>query len=354
MLLPPAIRELPRPAIDLIVAAEEAGGTVVVFDPNDKIMWANQGQRVLMPCSDYGPDETFESFFWKLFESGSYGNKQAGKDPKRWLASTIAARKSSITLDFVNTYPWGRMLGSHLRLDDGTSVQVRLNIATSGIGRFFPDHDGGLGVMWALRVRNDMNNLQAALDGLAIAVGLVDRSARLIHRNSSLADAVTTHDGLTLDDDGILMATDACDNIVLGQAIESVATGIVPSILMPLRRGSAPPVVMAVSTGNVPGTAVVAVSRFDEDHASLALSLRQALGITPAEAEIIARVGTGHSVTEIAASRGVSEGTAYNQIKSARAALKRSRFAADGLAGIASLVTKIAAISRPGKHRKPL
>lgn len=347
MPFPTPVAELPSPAIELVRATEDAGGAVLVFDPSDHIIWANAAQRALMPCCGYEADDTYESFFWGALKSGRNGNKAARDDPHAWLAQAIAARQCSPNLNFVNVYPWGRMIVSHLRLEDGRSIQSRIDYTASGVARFFPDFDGGVGVLWALKMQQRMRSLQNALDALSVSVGLVDGNGRLFHRNASLDDLLMADDGLRLDEKGILAATDECDGIVLTQALENVAAGTLSHLFVPLRRRNAPPLMMAVSRGDVEGTAVIAISRFGEDQAELAGAIRQALGITPAEAEVIAGIGSGRSVSEIAASRGVTEDTAYKQIKSVRAAMRRSRFGASDLAGIASLVTKIAAISLP-------
>lgn len=349
MSIPSAVAEMPSPAIDLVRATDKAGGTVVVFDAQDHILWANDGQRALMPSGNYGREETYESLFWKLLKSGHVGNKAAFVDPQSWLKNAIAARHYSSNLNFVNLYPWGRMIVSLLRLEDGRSIQSRIDYKASGIARFFPDFDGGVGVLWALKMQERMRSLQTALDSLSVAVGLVDGCGRLMHRNASLGDLLAARDGLEVNEAGMVTATDQCDGIVLVQAFDNVARGAIAQQFVPLRRRRGVPLIMAVSRGDTDGTAVITLSCFGEDQAELASIVRQALNITPAEAEVISGIGTGMSVSDIAAVRGVTEDTAYKQIKSARAAMKRSQFAANDLAGVASLVTKIAAIAAPYK-----
>ncbi|WP_298372576.1 hypothetical protein [Azospirillum sp.] len=339
---------LARPASDLIQAANNAGGAVLVYSKNDEIVWANDAQRALMPCSDY-VDETYSSIFWKVFEAGFSGAKLAKDDPVSWLEGAIVSRNNSQNLDFINEYFWGRMLVSHIRLDDGVSVQARIDLKKSGLENYFRGETAGLGIMWALQMQRDITNLQSALDGLAIAVGLVDGDGRILHKNTSFSDMLSACDGLYQSEDNIILAVDVCDDMVVKQSIKNVTGGLLDSSFAPLRRATAPPLVMAVTAGDVPGTAVLAVSRFGEDHESLVAGIRQALGITPAEAAVIAGIGVGQSVAEIAVARNVTEKTTRNQVQSLRRALEGSRFAVGDLAGIASLVTKIAAITRPIK-----
>lgn len=158
-----ALPQLPQHAVDLIQAADDAGGAVVVFDYEDRILGANNEQRRIMPCSAYGSGDTYGSLFWSAYQAGMTGNTSAKKDPAAWLADAVAARRSSPNLDFINNYQWGRMLVSHLRLDDGTSIQARINMKATGIDRYFGDQDAGLGVMWAVRVQREMRGLQSAL-----------------------------------------------------------------------------------------------------------------------------------------------------------------------------------------------
>ena len=334
----------------LVREATDAGGAVIVYDKDDKIIWVSDGQRTLMPCSDYA-DESYSSLFWKVFKAGLVGTKSAIPDPASWLEATVAARRTSPNLDFVNIYPWGRMLVSHLRLEDGVSVQARISLKAAGIDKYFGSYDTGLGVMWALRVQRHMQGMQSALDSLSIAVGLVDAEGRLVSSNASFREMLCARDALTLTSDECIRAVDVCDDMVLEQAVTHIASGAQPSTCIPIRRGTGAPLIAAISAGNQLGTAVIVVSRFGEDHASIVTSLRQAFNMSPAEAEIAAGIGNGQSVAEIAEARGVGEKTAYNQVRGIKSTLRRSQFVVDDLADIAGLVTKVAAITSPAGRK---
>ncbi|RJF85035.1 hypothetical protein D3877_11340 [Azospirillum cavernae] len=351
MTLLSALPPLPPHAVDLIQATDKAGGAIIVFDREDHIIGANHEQRRIMPCSAYGPRDTYRSLFWSLYRSGLTGNKGAKADPATWLANTVAARHSSPNLDFVNSYPWGRMLVSHLRLDDGTSIQARLDMKASGVDRYFGDHDAGMGVMWAVRVQREMRGLQSALDNLGLAVALVDSTGMPIHQNAAFGALLDAADGLTLASDGSVMALDDCDDLVLRQTLGHVATGAVPSCHVPLRRPGRSPLIMAVSSGTTPETAVLAVARDGEDDREIATVLMRAFDLSPVEAEVLAALGAGLSVREIARRRGVAEGTTYLQVKAVKVALERFEFAATDLATLASLVTRISAITRAPRPR---
>ncbi|MCW2246343.1 PAS domain-containing protein [Azospirillum fermentarium] len=283
MSFPSAVSALPSHAIGLIQATEEVGGAVLVFDGADRIVWANDAQRMLMPCIGYGDGDCYETLFWAALAAGLNGNKAAGRDPHGWLAMAVATRQSSPNLNFVNEYPSGRMLVSHLRLDDGWSVQSRIGYSVSGIARFFPDYDGGVGVLWVLKMRERIRRLHTAFDDLPVAVGLVDADGGLLHRNAALDALLAAGDGLRLDGGGRVTATDGGDGVVLTQALGYVAGGLLPLLFVPLRRYRAPPLMMAVNRGDLEGTAVVAISHFGADQKELTALIRRTLDLSSGE-----------------------------------------------------------------------
>lgn len=346
MFLPTLIAELPTPAVDLIAATDEAGGAVMVFDADDRIIWANPAQRSLMPCGDYDTDETYESLFWKLLANGLNGNKSATENPARWLAMAVEARRCNSNLNFINSYRGRSVFVSHLRMDDGKSIQARLDIQKAGLSDFLEEF-GGSGILFALRCKQRMETLRSCLDGLGLAVATLDSSGRVTLDNASFRELVKIGDGLKISDQAGLVATDPYDDLTLHQAIRNVTSGAVPSALIPIHRTDQPPVLMAITAGSRPGTASVAISGFGEDQQSIVSQLRQTLGTTPAEAEVAYGIGFGQSVAEIADQRGTTEATVYVQLKRIRAALRETKVAPADLAGIATLVTRVAAITRP-------
>lgn len=340
----PALSDLNSSAISLISAADAAGGGVLVYGRNDEVLWANEGQRLLMPCTDYR-DETFPSLFWKVLNAGMVGNKLAINNPSEWLASEIASRRVNQSLDSINTYPWGKMLFSQMSLDNGIIVQTRIDVKRAGIDCLSSSNCVGIGVPLALQILKERKQFQSLLNSLSIAVCLLDRGRVSICSNSSFDELLLEGAHLLRDEEGRVHAADHYDDMVFRQVVESAAAGSVDSMILPLRSANGA-VVAAISAGTVSGTAVLVVSRFGEDAASLAESIRQAFGITPAEADTMANIGLGRSVSQIAEDRNGAEKTVYNQIQRIRSNLKRSKFAADDLASIAALVVRIAAITR--------
>lgn len=341
----PALSDLSSAAISLISAADAAGGGVLVYGRNDEVLWVNEGQRLLMPCTDYN-DETYSSLFWKVLNAGMIGNRNAAIDPQGWLQYSNATRKNSPSLNFINTYPWGKMYVSQMVIDNGISIQARIDIRKIGIDYIVCDDSAGVDVAIALQTIKNRQYLQSLLDYLSIAVCLLDRSGGIICSNSSFDEFISEETHLIRDAQYRIHAIDQYDDMVFRQVIENAAAGSVGSMIVPLRSASSA-ILAAVSAGSVSGTAVLAVSRFGEDAESLAESIRQAFGITPAEADTMANIGLGRSVSQIAEDRNGAEKTVYNQIQRIRASLKRSNFAADDLASIAGLVVRIAAITRP-------
>lgn len=340
------IRELPATIASMVLAMDEAGGAVLVFDRDDRIVLANREQRRIMPCCDYTANDTYSSLFWSLFENGMTGNPVARKSPEQWLAGAIGARHNSPNLDFVNSYDWGRMLVSHLRLDDGTSIQARLDMRKAGMEHYFEGPEASMGVTRALRLRREIRNLEATLDSLGLAVALVDGHGCPLHSNSSFSAMLEAADGLANLNGHHISAIDRSDELVLRQALHNVCSQALPVAYVPIRRRKGDPFLLAVSAGATPGTAILALTRFGEDLSEIAAALRQALGVTPAEADVMVGLGAGRSVAELSQHRGVSTATTYQQIHAAKGTLRRQRFAAPDLPGIAGLVTGIAAITR--------
>lgn len=347
-----ALNEMPTQVANLVRAADDAGGAVLVFGSDDRVVGANSEQRRIIPLFEYSQEDTYSSMFWLMLEKGFTGNSSARDNPENWLNTAISTRRSNKVLHFSNVYPWGEAACSHILLDCGTSVQIRMNLEASGLTDYYGPRGIGLGVLWALRAQQEMRNLRGALDSLGLAVGLIGAGGRLAHRNSSFSEMLAEADGLLESEAGHIVAADPYDDMVLQQAIEYVASGAIPRAYAPVRRAAGQPHLLVISGGASPGTAVVTVSRFGEDAPEIANTLREAFGITPAEAEVMAALGCGATIPELAASRGTTVGTIYNQTTRIKSALKRSGFAALSPTGLPGLVSRIAAIARPSRSRK--
>lgn len=345
MYLPSNIAELPTPAVDLITATDGAGGAVMVFDANDRIIWANPAQRTLMPCGNYDVDETYESLFWKLLESGLNGNSKAQIDPRAWLAAAVMTRRCSPNLNFVNKYRGRNNFVTHLLLEDGTSIQARIDVDSAGLTDFLGEF-GGSGITFALRCKERMDVFRKSLDSISLAIAVVDAHGHLLLQNASFREMIEKDDALRISEAAGLTTIHSDDGVTLYEAIRKAANGATQSTIVPILLPDRDPDLMTVAPGPRPGTATLILSRFGEDEQAIISQIRQTLGTTPAEAEVAYAIGAGRSVAEIAELRNTSEATVYTQLKHIRAALRATKVASADLAGIAALVNRVAAITR--------
>ncbi len=346
------LHDLPSPVADVVRATDGAGGAVIVFDRDDHVLFVNDEQRKIMPCCDYKRSDTYKSLFWILLEKGMNGNPVARKDPKLWLHRAIGARVNSTNLDFVNSYPWGKMLVSHYRHEDGTSVQARLDMTVAGLEHYFQGPEANLGVTRALRLRREIRALEGALDSLGLAVALVDRNGGLLHANASFHNLLDAEDGLVNLTGNSIAAIDDLDNMVLRQSLGHVADGLVPRAYSPIRRRNGDPLVLAVTPGTTQGTAILAAARFGEDMGTVCAALRDVFGVSVAESEIMAGIGNGQTLAEYAANHGLSMNTAYKYVDRVKKKLEDRGQSSIDLPGIASLVNRISSVTRPQHGRK--
>ncbi|CAO3417867.1 hypothetical protein [Azospirillum endophyticum] len=300
----------------------------------------------MMPCCPYGKNDTYTTFFWSALNNGLTGNPVAKVNPEKWLAGAIGARRNSPNLDFVNTYSWGRMLVSHVLLDNGMSIQTRLNMDAAGMGRYFDGATGCSGVTRAIILRKEIRSLEAMLDGLGLAVALVDGTGCILHANASFMEMLSASDGLTNKTGNGIAAGDPFDETVLKMGLKNVSEGKSVSTYVAIRRASNEPLVLSISAGAFAGTVIISALRFGEDLSEVNTALKQAFGVTASEAEVMAGLGTGQSPAHLSGQRGVSTQTSYRHIDNAKKKIRNNKFAALDSPGIASLVASIAAITR--------
>lgn len=344
-----SLSDLPSTLANVVGEAEEAGAAVLVFDRNDRIMHANEAQRAMMPVCEYGPGDTYTTFFWGAVRTGGAGNSSAKADPEAWLRVATLSRRASPSLDFVNDYAWGRAHCSNLRADNGMSIQLRVNISASEIGRYLEAQAVGVGAVWALQKQREVSALRGALDALGLAVAIVGQNGCVAFQNASFRELTEQDDGLVITADGALATECRADCLAFGQALDDASIRGA-STYIPLRRSRGAALMAAVAPGAHDGTAVVTVSRFGEDGPEITSALKQIFSITPAEAAVMAALGGGASVQDLAERRGTSEGTIYNQVARIKNVMKRSEFAASSLGGIVGLVQRIAAITRADRR----
>ncbi|MGR0185540.1 helix-turn-helix transcriptional regulator [Azospirillum aestuarii] len=331
----------------MINTAEEFGGAVLIYSPEDAVAWANAAQARMFPCTDY-QKETYASLFWSVLNSGAMISAEINRDPVSYLARKTIERRAKEHLQWVGAYQHGRMAVSNLCLSDGTCVQVRVGLPCLAVEQYLPMADGGADLFEIARLRRALVGLNSALDALDLAVALCRDDAALIHGNASFTEALTAGDGLCLDEAGHVTSVMSGTGPELRAAIATVASSRAPRMVF-LRRHRGDPLLMAVAPGELERTVILVVARFGDDAESVAASLRAAFGLPDAQAHVAALIGAGLSPEAIGALRGSSPRTVYNQINGKdgmKARLRQKEFAADDLSAISKLVGKIAAMSR--------
>ncbi|WP_147395139.1 helix-turn-helix transcriptional regulator [Azospirillum cavernae] len=345
----PLPSDLNLDAILFIRASQPLGGAVLVYSPTDQIIWANGSQRRIAPVSDY-TSETHESLFWKLLEAGLIGNRVAVANPADWISNVRIARRLNTGLDWISEYPSGRMSVSHRLYGDGTCVQSRVCIQTSGVENYINTKIRGNSFEEMLTVNDFLNNMHCSLNLLDLAVGIFDVNMNRFHLNDSFIDLISSETSMMFDDFGRIRATDPDDCAKLDCAVSSAATLQDFYKVLPLSYSGGVHFA-SISSGQSLGTAIIVISRFGEDDAAIASALERALGLHPAEARVAALIGSGLGPGEIARRRSTSEATVYTQIRNIKDKLRGTKFAAGDLTSLAALVFKISAITR-AKMRK--
>lgn len=184
-----------------------------------------------------------------------------------------------------------------------------------------------------------------ALDLLDRAVILVDAAGRIAYANPAAARLLARRDGLAVDRAGALVGarpeeTGRLRQLIAAAAASGAGRGLNGGSALPLPRPSGRPYVVQVlplapdaDLGGVPHLAVrpaaaLVVSDPDARPTPSARLLQQAYDLTPAEAELAARLVAGASLPQAATALGVGINTAKTQLKAIFAKLEVDRQAA--------------------------
>lgn len=327
----------------LIESADRVDGSVILFDAQDNIVWVNERQRALMPCTDY-VGQTYSTLFWSALDKGLVGNPVAVKRPNEWLEFAVLERASNKLMQSINRYAWGDMALTHRRFDDGSSLQIRF--PTDGIDAASPERL----LMAAVEARREVAALRHALDGLEIGIGIIDYCGLQIYANAALQSLMAQDLGLMLGVGGKVEPMHPGDYSHWSAGITMAAAGSSAVMLVP---GSDAPPMLALSMfpGANPGTILLLAAplRPSLSH-TIADGLSEAFGITEDEAEIVAKLATGRNLQQIASDhRGEENGNVtspFLHVAGVRQALRRHNLTADNHAQIAAMVLQIAAITR--------
>lgn len=329
----------------LIESADRVDGSVILFDAQDNIVWVNERQRALMPCTDY-VGETYSSLFWRALDKGLVGNPVAVSRPQMWLEFMILERASKRLGQSINRYAWGDMALTHRRFDDGSSIQIRF--PTNGAEAENPERL----LLEAVEARREAASLRHALDNLDIGVAMTDERGRLHHANASMHRILSQDLGLALSDARLIEPLHPADYHVWQSALALAASGYAPTVLM-LPGGDDEPPLLAVSVvpGTHPRTVALLASPlragFGRSHVG---GLSEAFAIPVEDSDILAKLASGQTLQEIAAQRRKETGgkviAPFLPAAGVRRALRRHHLTTDNHAEIAAPVLRVTTITR--------
>ncbi len=339
--LPPDISDT---AASLVDSAERVEGAVILFDAADNIVWVNERQRALMPCTDY-VGQTYSSLFWSALDRGMVGNPVAASKPHMWLEFSRLERSSKRLAQSINRYAWGDMALTHRRFDDGSSLQIRF--ATSGADADSPERL----LLDAVAARREAAALRQALDNLDVGVAILDADGGPVHVNAAFRHLLALDLGLALTDRGRVDPIHPEDYRVWQSAIAMARSGYGHSTLMMPAGDEAPLLAVTIMPGvQQESILVLATSLRGTFGASHLAGLSEALGIGEDDAQVIAHIANGLSLREIAARhRKENDGNVvspFQHVAGIRQALRRHHLTVDNQAQIVALIQRIASITR--------
>ncbi len=328
----------------LIISADRVAGSVILFDAQDNIVWVNERQRALMPCTDY-VGQTYSSLFWRALEKGMVGNPVAKDRPQLWLEFTNLERATKRLAQSVNRYAWGDMAVTHRRFDDGSSLQIRF--PTNGADADSPERL----LLNAAEARHEATVLRHALDNLDIGVAVVDQRCRPLHTNAALKQIISENLGLELNDRGQITPLHPADHQLWHSAVIMSAAGYAPTLMMIPSADEPPLLALSIFPGAHAGTIVLLAARLRSKFTDYDVSnISTAFGMPNDQAEVMARLANGQTLQEIASSHQAEVSgnvvSPFFNISGLRHALRRHQVAADNQARIAALVLNVAAITR--------
>jgi DNA-binding CsgD family transcriptional regulator len=340
------IATLPAGTGDGLKGLVRAGATIdaamQIIDADENIVWANGGQRRLMPVVDYDAGATYESLFHALLAKGLVGNPLARARPAEFLASVRWHRAESPLAISVNRYPWGDMVVSTRRIDENTCLLLRYSTDAATLGEL-PEH----ALIAAEQARRHAQALRAGLDQISLGIALVDEVGRESYRNAALRALADRELGVRRVD-GILQPVHAIDRA--GWAMALAAGGGRAQTMLLRDTDGYPCIGVTISPGAHPGARLVLAGPLRPSADMLTRkTLAASLDLTPAEARIVAALGAGYSIAEIAEDKGRSRSTVHNLLASAKRALSDIGIAGVHAGSIAAIASQIAAITpRPG------
>ncbi len=349
----------------VIEAAQTTGDALVIFDVEDRIIFANERHREIYDNIDHDKYPTFTDVFWSCVKSGRFDHPLVYEDPKTWLADTLRGRLEHPSVRFLRRHRDGSaFVIRNVRVDGIGSYQTRTSLSpTMATGvvdfcSFDPSaspQDAGSAAEIA-DLRNRVADMTAALDAWRAPCALISDAGQVRHFNHAMSLLLDQEDGLRLAGPS-LQADFLEDHKRLLAKIKRYAhtrAGSAVATMRVRRNSGRPPLVVSINAtthGLAPlvrapiGSVIVLVADPDSACAVDARTLRHLYDLTEFQADLATRLVRAESLSAIAADLGTSE------VKLDAAARELMvRMGVDTLVGLTQCMCDIAGIIRPHRN----
>lgn len=335
--------DIPEPLARLAATADRLNAAVVVFDQKDTVRHASARFRSLYDfCGDFDGmsfDQIFRSA-WKNSGNGPGCDDALTDTNHRREAERLEFKRASPTV----------LLCAHTRLPSGWSAQIRIEPGQPGFDHFFA-YPPQVSLIEALKQRDAADMRAAALEAIGFPIAILTATGTLRFQNRAMGDLLAQRVGLYLAD-GALRLTDPLAEAHLLRLVADVAYGRACHSL------GGKQVVTTICVGGVTYTASVSqcLSRLDDaavlvivpvvpDLSRITATLRQGFGLSPAQAQMAALVGTGTETSIAARVLDKSAHTAREQMKQIYKRLVARRIPASGQSTLTAWIVSMLAIT---------
>lgn len=218
-------------ALEAIIAtAELDGDAVIVYDAEDRVIYANAAQRDIFSFVDFEQPQTYDSLFMACVEEKTFTDLSVYDDPAAALAFAKRFRREHAFDRTLRRHADGRVfLIKQSLLPDNRQVQTRLDLSrevSHGQRPFGPTMD--IADPDSARPSKDqadplVSPLMQALDFASVGIALVREDLRIWHFNARFAPLL--NEGGALSQNGpFIAAHDPADQEWLARAVRRYAT----------------------------------------------------------------------------------------------------------------------------------
>lgn len=341
--------DVPEPFQSWASAANDMGGAFFAYDVDDILLANGPGQR-LYPDADWTRPVPFDECFWYGLRAGATQDRRIAANPEFHLQTVKAFRSISPAFRFQRRYGGTLFDRHHVRLDARWNAQLWLPVQDD---RRLTDFTlTPQSTVADLRrhgaQERALSRLMALVNGMGVCVGVADAAGRMVDYTPSMVSFLSESNGLYLDEHDVLACASPQVTERLRASIAQVALGRLPATMVAVPvPGAAPLQVGLLASSPGDPCAIVAISHSDTPE-RFADILREAYGLTPAEADVAVQIGAGVQIDEIVEASGRSRHTVKAQVDSAK-----RKIGVDRQHALAHLLTKAAAIVgglRSAKH----